>query len=132
MNDFKYALRALTKSPIFAIIAVVTLALGIGLNTAMFSLMDTMVLRPLPFEDASSLVRIYRATAREPNGDLPAADFLDLRASEAGFGQFAGSTDEPVALSDPGHTAVRADALHVSSNYLDVLRIRPEIGRSFT
>jgi predicted permease len=132
MNDLKYALRALTKSPIFAIIAVVTLALGIGLNTAMFSLMDTMVLRPLPFEDASSLVRIYRATAREPNGDLPAADFLDLRASEAGFGQFAGSTDEPVALSDPGHTAVRADALHVSSNYLDVLRIRPEIGRSFT
>jgi predicted permease len=132
MNDFKYALRALTKSPIFAIIAIVTLALGIGFNTAMFSLIDTMFLRPLPFEDAQSLVRVYRATAREPNGDLSAADFLDLRAAEAGFGQFAGSTDDPVALSDPGHAAVRADALHVSANYLDVLRVRPEIGRSFT
>jgi putative ABC transport system permease protein len=132
MNDLKYALRALMKSPIFAVIAVVTLALGIGLNTAMFSLTDTMFLRPLPFEDASSLVRVYRATAREPNGDLPAADFLDLRSAEAAFGQFAGSIDNPVALSDPGLPAVRADALHVSSNYLDVLRVRPEIGRSFT
>ena len=59
MNDLKYALRGLIKSPGFAGVAIVTLALGIGLNTAVFSLMNAMFLRPLPFEDASSLVRIF-------------------------------------------------------------------------
>ncbi len=131
MNDLKYALRALAKSPVFAAIAVITLALGIGLNTAMFSLMNTIYLRPLPFEDSSALVRVYRATPGDRDGDLPAGDYNDLRSAEAAFGQFAGSSEENASVSGAGRTAEATTALRISSSYLGVLGIRPEIGRPF-
>jgi len=132
MNDLKYALRALMKSPLFAVIATLTLALGIGLNTAMFSFMNSMYLRPLPFEDQSALIRVFRATPGNNDGDLSAADFLDLRSAEAGTGEFASMRDESTTLSDKGGAAEIERSLQVSTNFLDVLRVRPEIGRSFT
>src|ERR1017187_4669294 len=131
MNDLKFALRSLIKSPVFAIIAIVTLALGIGLNTAMFSLMNSIFLRPLPFEDSTSLVRIYRSTPETKQGDLSPADFGDLKAAEASFGHFAGSSEETVSLADAAHPAEVAGALRVTANYLSVLGVRPEVGRSF-
>ena len=131
MNDLKYALRALAKSPGFAAIAIVTLALGIGMNTAMFSLTNTLFLRPLPFDEPSSLVRIFRSTPGNAEGDLSAADFLDLRASESGFGQFASSWDESVPVSAAGSAVEVTNGLRVSPNYFDVLRVRPELGRTF-
>jgi len=131
MNDLKYALRSLAKSPVFAAVAVLTLALGIGLNTAAFSLINTIFLRPLPFRDPSSLVRVLRSTPGNPDGDLSAADFLDLRASESSFGEFASSWDESVSLSEEGATARFVNALRVSANYFKVLDIVPELGRSF-
>lgn len=131
MNDLKYALRALAKSPVFAIIAILTLALGIGLNTAMFSLMNTIFLRPLPFDDSASLVRVYRTTPETREGDLSPADFGDLRAVEASFGQFAGSMEETVSVAEARRPAEMTNAFRVSSNYLGVLRVRPEMGRSF-
>lgn len=131
MNDLNYALRALAKSPVFALIAVVTLALGIGLNTAMFSLMNSIYLRPLPFEDSASLVRVYRTTPDTREGDLSAGDFSDLKSAETGFGQFAGSSEETVSLADAGQAAKETSALRVTSNYLGLLGVRPEIGRTF-
>jgi putative ABC transport system permease protein len=131
MNDLKYALRGLAKSPVFAVIAIVTLALGIGLNTAMFSLTNSIFLRPLPFEDSAALVRVYRTTSESGEGDLSPADFADLKAAEPSFGQFAGSSDETVSLADSGRPAQVANSFRVSSNYLAVLGVRPEIGRSF-
>ncbi len=131
MNDLKFALRALTKSPVFSLIAVATLALGIGLNTAMFSLMNALYLRPLPFEDSSSLVRVYRTTAENPQGDFSPAAYQLLRAAEGGFGQFAGSSDESVSVAAPGRAPVLENAYRVSSNYFDVLKVRPEMGRTF-
>ncbi len=131
MNDLKYALRALAKSPVFSIIAVATLALGIGLNTAMFSLMNAIYLRPLPFPNSASLVRVYRATPETREGDVSAGDFADLKGAAPGFGEFAGSAEETVSLAEPGRPAVTASALRVSSNYLSVLGVHPEVGRTF-
>jgi putative ABC transport system permease protein len=131
MNDLKYALRALTKRPVFALIAIVTLALGIGLNTAMFSLMNSIFLRPLPFADSASLVRIYRTTKETGEGDLSPADYGDLKAAEARFGHFASSSEETVSLTDAGRPAEAQAALRISADYLSVLRVRPEIGRFF-
>jgi putative ABC transport system permease protein len=62
MNDLRFAFRQLAKSPGFTAIAILTLALGIGLNTSMFGLMNLLVLRPLPFPERDQLVRIYRTT----------------------------------------------------------------------
>ncbi len=131
MNDLKYAVRALAKSPVFSIIAVATLALGIGLNTAMFGLMNAIYLRPLPFSDSASLVRVYRTTPETREGDVSAGDFADLNAAAPGFGDFAASSEETVALANPGLAAVTANALRVSANYFSVLGVRTEIGRTF-
>jgi putative ABC transport system permease protein len=132
MNDLKYALRALLKSPVFAAIAVATLALGIGLNTAMFSLMNTMFLQPLPFEDSSSLDRIFRVTPGNDSGDLSAGDFVDLRGAETGVAEFAALRDETDTLSEVGLSTELEHSLEVSDNFFDVLKLRLEIGRSFT
>ena len=132
MNDLKYAMRGLIKSPGFAGVAIVTLALGIGLNTAVFSLMNAMFLRPLPFEDASSLVRVFRVTPGNNEGDLSAADFLDLRSGESGFGEFASSWDETVSLSEKGGSTELQRSVRVSPNYFEVLRLHAEIGRTLT
>jgi putative ABC transport system permease protein len=131
MNDLKFALRALTKSPAFSLIAVITLALGIGLNTAMFSLLNALFLRPLPFEDSASLVRVYRATPQTQDGDFSPVDFRELRAAQDGFGRFAGSYDESVSIAEEGSSAELANAFRVSADYFEVLKVRPEIGRSF-
>jgi putative ABC transport system permease protein len=131
MNDLKFALRSLIKSPGFSLIAVVTLALGIGLNTSMFSLMNALFLRPLPFEDSASLVRLYRSVPQNRDGDFSPADYHELKAAEEGFGSFAASYDEGVSVADPAHPAQLENSLRVSSNYLEVLRVRPEIGRGF-
>jgi predicted permease len=131
MNDLKFAVRALFRNPGFTLTAVVTLALGIGLNTAMFSLMNSIFLRPLPFEDSKSLVRLYRTTPQNRDGDFSPADYGELKAAGEGFGRFAASYDESVSISDPAHPAELENALRVSSNYLDVLRVRPEMGRAF-
>ena len=132
MNDLKYALRSLIKSPGFAGVAIVTLALGIGLNTAVFSLMNAMFLRPLPFEDASSLVRVLRVTPGNNEGDLSAGDFLDLRAAQSGFGAFASSWDETVSLTEKGATTELQHSLRVSPDYFNVLRLHAEVGRTLT
>ena len=131
MNDLKYALRALTKTPVFAGIAIVTLALGIGLNTAMFSLLNAIFLRPLPFPDSASLVRVYRTTPETREGDLSPADYADLRTVESSFGQFAGSSEETVSLAGAGQPALETSSFRVSSNYFGVLGLRPELGRTF-
>jgi putative ABC transport system permease protein len=131
MNDLKFALRALIKSPFFSFVAIVTLALGIGLNTAMFSLVNSLYLRPLPFGDPGKLVRLYRGTSENPFGDFSPADYQELRSAEAGFGHFAGSSDESVSVSAPGAAPELEDAFRVSSNYFEVLKVRPEMGRVF-
>jgi len=131
MNDLKYAVRALLKSPVFAAIAVVTLALGIGLNIGMFSMLNSMFLQPLPFEKQEALVRVLRATPGNPDGDISAADYADLRSGETEFGEFAGSWDEAVSLALKGRTTMLEQALRVSTNYFDVLRVpagAPRVG----
>jgi hypothetical protein len=79
MSDLKFALRQLLKNPGFTAVAVFTLALGIGANTAMFSFLNSLLLRPLPFPHSEQLVRVFRATPQIANGDISPADYLDLQ-----------------------------------------------------
>ena len=132
MNEFRFALRQLRKSPGFTVIAVVTLALGIGLNTSIFSLIDDLFLRPLPFKEPQRLSHLY-SNARERNLlELPVSvpRFQHFRESQTIFDGFAAENPSAFTLTGLGDP-VQILGGQVTSNYFDVLGVRPILGRNF-
>jgi predicted permease len=138
MNDVTFALRQLCKSPGFTLIAVLTLALGIGANTAIFSVVEGALLRPLPFPHAERLVRIYEAL--DENGARSATLNLSDRAA-ARFREFGRDIFEDVAGGTGGASVVSVNAgspaqtvpaASVTYNFLDVLGLPPSQGRNFS
>ncbi|MFZ5495212.1 MAG: ABC transporter permease [Verrucomicrobiota bacterium] len=132
MNDLRFALRQLFKSPGYTLIAVATLALGIGLNTSMFSVMNLLILRPLPYPEKERLVRLFRTTPQNPRADHSAQSFLDLRRETADFIRLAAYRQWGYTLTQPGRTPVNLSALRVSVDFFPVLGLQPELGRWFT
>src|SRR5213083_729413 len=136
--DLRYAVRMLVKSPAFTAVAVLTLALGIGANTAIFSVVEGALLRPLPFPHAERLVRIYEAL--DENGarsaSLNLSDRTVARFREFGrdiFDDVAGGTGgaSVISLKD-GTPAQTVPAASITYNFFNVLRLPPSQGRNFT
>jgi predicted permease len=127
-QDLRYATRLLRKSPGFAAVAVVTLALGIGANTAVFSVINAQILRPLNVPRAQSLFMIERGSDKEPNQSYP--DYLDLRDRNRSFDDLAAHDITEVGM-DAGENPSRAWVYTVSGNYFDVLGIQPYLGHFF-
>lgn len=132
MNDVRFALRQLLKSGGFTVIAIVTLAIGIGLNTSMFSLMNELLLRPLPYPDRDHLVRVDRTTPQEANGAHAAADVLELQRETADFLQLGVYRQWGYTLTEPGRTPTQLNGLRVSAEFFSVLGMQPALGRTFT
>jgi len=128
MNDFRFAFRQLRKSPGFTLTAVITLALGIGANTAIFSLVDSIMLRPLPFPHQDRLVRIDSGDVSPfPKGWIKAlGEHSDSFAAVSGFGADAESNVAGIDSSD------RVFGATVMANAFDTLGIRPLVGSFFT
>jgi predicted permease len=131
MSDLRYALRSLIKSPGFTAIAVLSLALGIGLNTSMFSLMNRLILKPLPYPDKVHLVRIYRTTAQDASSDHNAQSFLDIKRESAGFVKVAAYRQWEYTLTPPGRSPISLAAVRVSADFFPILGLQPELGRFF-
>ncbi len=140
-QDFRYALRQLRKSPGSTLMAVVTLALGIGAATAVFSLVDTVLLRPLPFPEPDSIVALdtlAQAQGTAGPATLPSdtsyPNFFDWRTRARSFDSLATRQDGSYTLGGSGSNtpARRVDGMTVSSDFFRVLGVRPELGRSFT
>src|SRR5205085_2992682 len=132
MNDVRFACRKLLQSPAFTCIAILTLALGIGLNTAIFSLINDLFLRSLPFKDPERVVHMY-SNARERNLlELPisAPRFQHYRDGQTIFDGFAGENVFAFTLTGLGDPA-QIFGGRVTSNYFDVLGVRPIRGRNF-
>src|SRR3982074_3220801 len=130
MNDLYFALRQLFKSPAFTLLAVITLALGIGMNTAIFSLMHDLFLRGLPFAEPDRLV-ILQAEAKERNlAQLPMSvpRFWHFRDGQTVFSSFAAQTETGFILSGLGDP-IQLIGDNETANYLETLGVRPILGR---
>ena len=138
-QDIRYALRQLRKNPGFTAVAVITLALGIGANTAIFSLTDQILLRSLPVVRPQELV-VLRSPGLNPghttsDGDNAASFsypmYKDLRQQNQVFSGMLASFAIPLSVTGQGHSE-RAEGELVSGNYFQVLGVNPVLGRVFT
>ncbi len=131
-NDIRYALRTFLKAPGFTAIAVVTLALGIGTNTAIFSVVNGVLLRPLPYPHARDVVEVYTTTGGESSGSHAAADFLEFQRNNRTFVTLAGYREDALTIVVPGSDPVRVRGTLVTADYFDVFGMRAELGRTFS
>ena len=128
IQDVRFSLRVLRKSPGFAIVAILTLALAIAANAVVFSVLNGLILRPLNVPQADSLYGIERASDKDPSQSYP--DYLELRDRNRSFDGLAGFNVNQVGL-DTGELPTRAWIYEVSGNYFDVLDIQPYLGHFF-
>ncbi|HEY0726842.1 MAG TPA: ABC transporter permease, partial [Pyrinomonadaceae bacterium] len=134
IKDLKFAVRGLIKRPAFTVIALVALALGIGANTAIFSLVNAVMLRPLPFAEPDELVWVYANVRNGVNrASVSPLDYLDYRNQNKTFEQFATSYSMPLpATLTGGGDPERLQASIISGNYLETFGVAPALGRGFT
>ncbi|HEX5004470.1 MAG TPA: ABC transporter permease [Gemmatimonadales bacterium] len=128
IHDVRFALRILRRSPAFTCGAVLTLALGIGANTAIFSVVNGVLLRPLPYDHPEELVSVYEATERGGYADVTEPNFRDWRAQAHSFdGMAAYGSDVGTLLGADIPSRVRTAA--VSEDFFRVMRVQPALGR---
>ena len=134
IKDIRYGFRSLLKRPGFTVVALVALALGIGANTAIFSLVNAVVIQPLPFPDPDRLVWVFGNVRNGPNrASISPPDFLDYRSQNKTFEQFAASGTLPGAISLTGSgEPERLTVSIVTGNYFDTFGVAPALGRGFT
>ncbi|HEY6305333.1 MAG TPA: ABC transporter permease [Candidatus Angelobacter sp.] len=132
VQDVRYGLRGLRKSPGFTTVAMLTLTLGIGASTAIFSIVNTVLLRPLPFRDPSRLVRIRTVSSRWPEMVMGQTftDLRDIEAQSHSFETIATFLPQPRTLTGSGYPEQLATA-DVSSGFLTLFGYHPALGRDF-
>ena len=132
LNDLRYATRSLLKHPGFTIVAVITLALGIGANTAMFSVINAVLLRPLPYHEPQRLVTIWEQSPERNLYEMPIsfANLRDWVDQNHTFDQISAYTFTNFNLIGVGEPK-RLGAVRVSANLFSVIGVAPELGRAF-
>jgi putative ABC transport system permease protein len=138
VRDVQYAFRTLKRSPVFALITILTLALGIGANTAVFTVVNGVLLRPLPYHDADELMMVWSADqVAEPDGVMPdtftvtEADYLDWRGQSTSFADMAAFNISLPSVSDErGAEPVLAGV--TTTNFFSLIGAHPMLGAGFT
>jgi putative ABC transport system permease protein len=131
VRDVRYALRAMVRTPVFAITVVVTLGLGIGANTAIFSIVDRLLLRPLPYPNGEQLMVLHESSARA-RMDVNPANWLDWQRESQTFESFAAWTNRvPLTLTGQNEPE-RLENEAVSYEFFSMLGVKPLLGRDFT
>src|ERR1051325_9758652 len=131
--DIRYGLRGLLKRPAFTAIALLTLALGIGVNSAIFSAVDSILLRPLPLKDPGRLVSVWEQTLRDgiQQNEVATANFFDLQNQIHVFEQIGAFGPDDFNLTGDGEPE-RLDGQVVTANVFSILGVAPAIGRTFS
>ena len=130
LREIRLAVRSLLKRPGFAFVAILTLALGIGASTAIFSVLDAVLLRPLPYPNQERIVELRELDEKDRGMSFAQPNFDDLRARSRSFDALAQYSAWPQAVSG-GNEPVRTDVCAVSGDFFRVLGVRPVLGRVF-
>lgn len=130
-QDFKYALRMLIKRPGFSAVVILTLALGIGANAALFSVVNGVLLNPLPYPDPEQLVTLHQSKPNFETGAVPYPNFLDMQRENQTFSAMAISRNAGFSLMGSGEPE-RVRGRWISADFFTVLGLKPELGRTFT
>jgi putative ABC transport system permease protein len=133
MNDLRFAFRQLRKTPGFTFIAVLTLALGIGANTAIFSVIYAVLLQPLPYPDGDRIVILTETDSNQPQISVSYPDYLDWKRDNTVFENLAVSRRESFNLSGvQGRAPEQVQGGLVTGNFFKVIGLTPQLGRAFT
>src|SRR5487761_1608350 len=131
LQDLRYGVRMLAKSPGFTAIAVLTLALGIGANTALFSVVNGVLLNPLPYPQPNRLVALYSSVANFQQSSISYPNFLDWQRDNRSFASLAAYRSDNFNLTGAG-VPERVRVEMVSANFFEALGVQPVLGRAFT
>src|SRR6202008_2354053 len=133
MNHLRLAFRQLIKQPAFAAIAVITLALGIGANTAIFSIVNAVLLRPLPYPDAERIMVLNESSGPGQDFSVALPDYFDWQKDNTVFEHLAATHKESRNLSGiPGRDPERVSCASVTRNFFNIIGLPPKIGRTFS
>src|SRR2546430_2687864 len=133
MNNLRLAFRQLIKNPAFSAVAIITLALGIGANTAIFSIVNAVLLRPLPYPDANRIMVLSESSGPGQDFSVALPDYFDWRDDNKAFEHLACTHKESRNLSGiPGREPERISCASVTRNFFNIIGLPPEIGRIFS
>lgn len=131
MRDIRFAFRTLSRAPFFTVVALLTLALGIGATTAIFTVIDGVLLRPLPYPEPQRIVRLWEATGRSRPSNFSDPDFEDIQQQTRSFTSMAKASDWGIVSVVAANEAVRAHSAAVSADFFRTMGVRPLRGRFF-
>lgn len=131
MRDIRFAFRTLSRAPFFTVIALLTLALGIGATTAIFTVVDGVLLRPLPYPEPQRIVRLSEVSAKGGKMNFSDPDFEDIEAQTRSFTSLARVSDFGVVSTVAGNEAVRARLAAASKDFFRTMEVHPLRGRFF-
>src|SRR5690242_14737662 len=130
-HDVRYSFRTLLKHKGFTVVAVLTLALGIGINTAMFSVLNTFLFRSLPYPESDRLIRVFRTSPHSQSWPFSNANFFDQHDQNSVFEKMAAYNFASRNLTEEGHTAERLMGLAATADFFPMLGVAPVQGRVF-
>jgi predicted permease len=132
IQDARYALRQLWANPTFALVMILTLALSIGANSAIFSVVESVLIRSLPYEQPDRIVRLFMSEPMYPRFPLNPFDFRDFRSRSRSFTAMAGFTRDDLQLSGGSGQPEQLHGFDITAGYFRVLGLHPELGHEFT
>ena len=131
LRDLRLAIRSLSRHPLFAVIAVITIALGIGANSAIFSVVNGVMLKPLPYQDPTNLVMVWTAYPDNPKFPISIAEYLDYRTESDAMENVGAYSVQAVTVTGSG-MAERRFAGYASRSLFEVLGVSALVGRTFS
>jgi putative ABC transport system permease protein len=131
-QDARYAIRALWRTPRFTIAALLTVVLGVGANATIFSTLNPLLFKPLPYREPDRIVNVFRTSPQSERWPFSAGNYFDQRERNTSFEQLTALTWQDTSLAEPGQPAERLFSIRATGNYFALFGVPPLVGRAFS